>query len=113
MNDLEELNSGTPPFIDSNDIPLQMSLSPNLEPAQEKQIDVINDCDDETYYSVCFCFISFLIIGAINIDDLTFIFGMIAAFSESMLNFVFPGLFFLIGSHYYKQNTDSRLKRES
>ena len=36
---------------------------------------------------------------AILIDDLTVIFGMIAAFSESMLNFVFPGSFFLIGSH--------------
>ena len=39
-----------------------------------------------------------VVIASIYIDDLTVVFGIIAAFSESILNFVFPGLFFLIGS---------------
>ena len=63
----------------------------------DEPIDVINDCDDKTYYSVCFGFLLAIITSAILIDDLTFVFGMIAAFSESMLNFVFPGLFYIIG----------------
>jgi hypothetical protein len=71
-------------------------------------VDVINDCDSKTYYAVVFGFILLIVSMAIVIDDLTVIFGMIAAFSESMLNFVFPGSFFLIGSHLaYKFQQDS------
>ena len=35
--------------------------------------------------------------AALVINDLSLIFGMIAAFSESMLNFILPGLFFYSG----------------
>jgi len=38
--------------------------------------------------------------AALALDDLSLIFGMIAAFSESMLNFVLPGLFFLTALNY-------------
>lgn len=44
--------------------------------------------------------------GSINIDDLTLVFGMIAAFSESTLNFVFPGSFFLIGTLFYRHHNN-------
>jgi len=69
---------------------------------------VINDCDDETYYAVCFTFILALLVGSINIDDLTLIFGMIAAFSESTLNFIFPGMFFIIGTVFYRHTGQTR-----
>ena len=42
------------------------------------------------------------------IDDLTLVFGIIAAFSETMFDFVFPGTFFMIG--LYKIKRDSPLK---
>lgn len=38
-----------------------------------------------------------IVLAALVIDDLSLIFGLIAAFSESMLNFILPGLFFLSG----------------
>jgi hypothetical protein len=69
-----------------------------VDDADEEPIDVVALTDDLTYYSVCFTFLLAIIISAILIDDLTVIFGMIAACSESLLNFVFPGLFFIIGA---------------
>lgn len=70
----------------------------------EDPIDVINLCDSKTYYFVSFTFLLAIITSAIVIDDLTIVFGMIAAFSESMLNFVFPGLFFIIGAKSRKKS---------
>jgi len=51
-----------------------------------------------SYYAVCVVYIGLIMLCAIFIDDLTLVFGLIGAFSETMLNFVFPGFFFLIGS---------------
>ncbi len=64
----------------------------------EERLDIIDICDNQTYYSVSLLYLGMIVISAIFIEDLTFIFGVIAAFSESMLNFVFPGLFFLVCS---------------
>jgi len=61
-------------------------------------MNVINDCDDRTYYIVCGGYITLIVISAIFITDLTLIFGLIGAFSETLLNFIFPSLFFLIGN---------------
>ena len=61
-------------------------------------MDVINETDSTTYTTVCFVFGSAAIIASILISDLTLVFGFIAAFSETMLNFVFPGLFFFYAS---------------
>ena len=70
----------------------------DLEETEDEAIDVVALSSNLTYYTVCFTFLSAIILSAILIDDLTFIFGMIAACSESLLNFVFPGLFFIIGA---------------
>ena len=64
--------------------------------------DVIHDTDSATYYWVCIVFTCLIVGMSILIDDLTIIFGVIAAFSETMLNFVFPGLFFIIGRRMTK-----------
>lgn len=61
----------------------------------EKEFDVINDCDAPTYYMVCFSFLIGIVYFSIAVDDLSFVFGMIAACSESLLNFVLPGSFFV------------------
>ena len=76
-----------------------LNLSDNLD-ANTGQIDVIGECNDKTYYSVVFIFLGCIIAAALSINDLSLIFGMIAAFSESMLNFILPGLFFLSGLHF-------------
>ena len=52
---------------------------------------------------------SSIVLAAVYIDDLTLVFGMIAAFSETMLNFVFPGTFFIVGLSSSKRNTPARL----
>lgn len=69
--------------------------------------NVINDCDEASYYSVCIIYISLIVLCAVTIDDLTLVFGLIGAFSETMLNFVFPGLFFLIGHQILKKQQHS------
>ena len=66
------------------------------EPAPAQRIDVIGDCDDKTYYTVCGFYTMMTILVSIYVDDLSFVFGLIAAFSESILNFVFPGIIFLL-----------------
>ena len=70
-------------------------------------IDVINDCDDYTYYAVTISYLLAIVVAAVYIDDLTLVFGFIAAFSESMFNFVFPGLFFLSGYNYLTRTLSS------
>ena len=68
----------------------------------------MNDCDAPTYYFVCFTSLVGIIIAAIAVDDLSFVFGMIAACSESLLNFVLPGSFFLSAcSFVYGDNPKS------
>jgi hypothetical protein len=49
---------------------------------------------------VCFTYLLGIVGGALAVNDLNFIFGMIAAFNESNLNFVFPGVFFLKAAFY-------------
>lgn len=76
----------------------------------EAEIDVMNDCDSKTYYGVTFTFLTCIVLAALSLDDLSLIFGMIAAFSESMLNFVLPGLFFLTGLAYVGEDHRTGLK---
>lgn len=65
-----------------------------------KPVDVVELCDDKVYYTISISYAAAIVLGALYIDDLTFIFGMIAAFSESMLNFVFPALIVLVGAKH-------------
>jgi hypothetical protein len=70
----------------------------------DDEIDVMNECDDKTYYIVTFAFLFAICAAALSLDDLSLIFGMIAAFSESMLNFVLPGLFYMTGLAFIGDN---------
>lgn len=79
----------------------------DLEDPEDDPIDVIALTSDRTYYSICLGFLTAIIISAILIDDLTIVFGMIAACSESLLNFVFPGMFFIIGAKCAKPSVIS------
>lgn len=65
---------------------------------------IIDECDTCSYLLVCFAYMGGIMVCAILIDDLTLVFGLIGAFSETMLNFVFPGLFFVIGYKIAKTN---------
>ena len=47
------------------------------------------------YYTYTVGMWTLQIIMAILIDDITIIFGFFAAISESMLNFILPGLFYI------------------
>ena len=73
-----------------------------------KPIDLVEICDDKIYYGLSITYAVAIVIGALNIDDLTFIFGMIAAFSESMLNFVFPSLIMLVGAKHLTEKENGR-----
>ena len=47
----------------------------------------------QTYYVTLFSYLSIIVVMAITISDLTFIFGFIAGVSETFLNFIFPACF--------------------
>ena len=67
-------------------------------------IDPMADCDDKTYYGVCFSFISFIALCACVCNDLSAIFGVIAACYGTLMDYIFPGLFFLSSLRYLDQN---------
>lgn len=48
-----------------------------------------------TYYTLTVSLFTIQIMFAILIDDITIIFGFFAAISESMFNFILPGLFYI------------------
>ena len=70
----------------------------------------MDDSSTSLYLKTCLLFIAGVVAGACAINDLSFVFGMIAAWNESMLNFVFPGLFFLSACRYTKQTGSYILK---
>ena len=43
-------------------------------------------------------------ISALKLDDLSFLYGMIASFNETILNIIFPGLIFLVATYRKNQN---------
>ena len=47
----------------------------------------------KTYYTTLFSYLAIIVVMAITISDLTFIFGFIAGVSETFLNFIFPACF--------------------
>lgn len=55
----------------------------------------MDSVSDSAYYKVCFIFLVIAIAGACSISNLSFVFGMIGAWNETLLNYVFPGLFYL------------------
>ena len=69
---------------------------------EEKAVSPMDDSSTSLYLRVCFAFLAGVVAGACSIDDLSFVIGIIAAWNESMLNFLFPGLFFLYASKYTK-----------
>ena len=70
-----------------------------MEPADNEEdwadFDVLRDTTNNLYYTACTLYIIGIIVCAVFIDDLTLIFGFLGAVSETTLNFIFPGLFFL------------------
>jgi hypothetical protein len=84
---------------------LEIQIAKNKGETEEepsKQFDPLLECETKTYYIVCFTYLAGIVAGALAVNDLNFIFGMIAAFNESNLNFVFPGIFFLKAAFYSK-----------
>ena len=66
----------------------------------ETEIDVCRSTDDKTYNFVVLTYAFSIAISAILIDDLSLVFGMFAAFSESLLDFVLPGFIFVAAVNY-------------
>ena len=64
------------------------------------EIDPMADCDEKTYYTVCFIYIMGVSLGACVCNDLSAIFGVIAACYGTLMDYIFPGLFFLSGMTY-------------
>ena len=67
---------------------------------ETKQFDPLLECEPNMYYGVCVTYLIGIVAGALAVNDLNFIFGLIAAINESNLNFVFPGVFFLKAASY-------------
>lgn len=55
------------------------------------------------YYSVVFGLFSLQTLIASFVDDLTLVIGIISAFAEATVSFVFPGLFFFISAWKFRK----------
>jgi len=53
------------------------------------------DASDATYYTASFASLVGVIVAASTIDDLSFIFGIIAAWYEVLMDYIFPSIFIL------------------
>lgn len=53
------------------------------------------ECGPKTYYSVCYLWLICVVTGAIIFDDLSIVFGLTSGCYETMMDYIFPGLFFL------------------
>ena len=60
----------------------------------KEKSDPMTECDDKTYYCVCFAFLFGVVYGACTSSDLTFFIGILSAFYESAMSFIFPGMFY-------------------
>lgn len=60
------------------------------------------ECDDFSYNTVVVCYALLVAIAAIKCDDLTLIFGMFGALSETFLDFIFPCILFFTAIHHSK-----------
>ena len=76
---------------------------------KKDEIDVIDSCDDKTYYLVSFTYIFITIVISIFVDDLSFIFGMIAGLNLSVLVFILPGVFYIMAMK--SENSDKYFTR--
>ena len=73
---------------------------------QDEEIKEINsgvDTDDFTYTTVVLVYTIGIAIFACLIDDLSFIFGVMAAFSETLLDNILPGIIFILAVKYKKE----------
>ena len=69
----------------------------------EKRVELVDPmyaCDDVTFYTVNSISLVFIVTTACCVDDLSLVFGIIAGCNESMMDFVFPGVFFICGLKY-------------
>ena len=72
-----------------------MDNDEGLDSVESEKIDVVKLTDSFTFYTVSIFYLIMVVTCALAIDDLTLVFGMIAAICESTLNYIFPGIIFL------------------
>lgn len=77
-------------------------LQKDNEEPEMKEVDPARDTDDLTYNTV-------VLVGAVGIayfaciiDDLSFVFGVMAAFSEALLDNILPGIIFILAVRHVK-----------
>ena len=71
---------------------------------------VSNRVSNKVYYINTIGLYTLELIGAIYIDDLTIIFGFVAAIAESMLTFIVPALFYLLSCKVANNRPNPLLK---
>ena len=77
--------------------PLLGSTHTNMMPDDDelKASKISDRVSPSLYYSYTIGLFLLQILFAILIDDITIIFGFFAAFSESIFNFILPGIFYI------------------
>ena len=60
-----------------------------------KDVNPMTDASDRLFYLVCAAWLIINIAVSCLVDDLSLVFGVVGSWNESMLNFIFPGIFFI------------------
>ena len=79
------------------------SLGPEHRQIKEnapKDFDPMIDSDEKTFKAVCLSYLGVIILVAYLIDNLGIVFNLIGAYSSCIMNFIFPGIFFLRSIDY-------------
>lgn len=82
----------------------QNATDPLIE-KEDEEFDPLVSLPTSTYTLLCVIFLTIAFLGACSISHLTFVFGMLGAWDETILNYIFPGLIYLKASHQFCNGT--------
>ena len=81
-------------------------LKNDTDVKEEKVASPMDDSSTQLFLGVSLLFLILVVVTSIIVDDLSLVFGLIGSWNESMLNFLFPGLFFLSAVKYSSNNAN-------
>ena len=97
MKSIDNLQNG--PLLDSS----QQSVRHYDDDNDFKVANISQTVSPSVYFATSITLYLAMVLGGIFINDLTIIFGFLAAFSESVLNFILPGVLYIISCQIKKK----------
>lgn len=99
---IDDNSFGRRPSDDLDGLRQEKSVTIDFE--YNAQIDPMQEVGDGTYYFTVFAYLGFIVIGALVCNDLGLVLGICAGVYESLMDFIFPGLFTLYALRYARKS---------